>query len=144
MRTLRSLILSLSLTACGSDSADPTPTPTGAVCPDPDPGTLTWDSFGMQFMMSYCTACHDRSLPSGQRNGAPLYHDFDTLIGVLSVVDHVDENAGAGPDATNTVMPPGRCPSTPGGPLDRDCPKPTDAERRQLSEWLACEQLRPR
>lgn len=52
-------------------------------------------------------------------------------------------DAGSGPDAHNTRMPPGRCPSTPGGPLDRDCAKPTDEERTNLSMWLACEVKRP-
>jgi hypothetical protein len=86
--------------------------------------------------------CHDSSLHNSQRNGAPLYHDTDTLLGVLKIVDHIDEYAGAGPAAVNTEMPPSRCPSTPGGKLDRDCPAPSEAERTQLSQWLACEQLR--
>jgi hypothetical protein len=40
-------------------------------------------------------------------------------------------------------MPPDRCPSTKGGSLDTNCPKPTDEERRNLALWLACEQDRP-
>jgi hypothetical protein len=40
-------------------------------------------------------------------------------------------------------MPPARCPSTPGGALDRDCPQPTQQQREDLSVWLACEALRP-
>lgn len=128
----------LAATACGGSD----PTPTGAACPSPDPLTLTWDSFGRDFMARYCTACHASTLPRSQRNGAPIYHDFDTLLGVLQVVDHVDEYSGAGPAATNTIMPPDRCPATPGGPIAIDCPKPTLAERQQLSVWLACERDR--
>jgi cytochrome c5 len=137
---MRLFVLSVMLAAC-TNSAPP-PAPTHAACPDPDPNTLTWDSFGQKFMADYCTMCHASSLPHAQRNGAPLYHDFDTLRGVLQVADHVDQYAGSGPAAHNTAMPPGRCPTTPGGSLDRDCPEPTDAERTNLSIWIACG-LRP-
>jgi hypothetical protein len=119
------------------------PQPTGTVCPDPDPMTLTYDNFGRDFMAKYCTWCHASDLPRSQRNGAPLYHDFDSLLGVLQVVDHIDEQAGYGPKAKNEFMPPDRCPSTPGGALDRDCPEPTAQDRTKLAEWLACERDRP-
>lgn len=132
-------LLLLVLAAACSDK----PTPTGTVCPSPDPQTLTYDNFGRDFMEHYCTWCHDSSLPRSQRNGAPLYHDFDSLLGVLEVVDHIDEQAGVGPNASNHFMPPDRCPSTKGGSLDTSCPKPTDDERRNLAMWLACEQDRP-
>ena len=62
---------------------------------------------------------------------------------VLYIPEHIDQWAGAGPAATNTIMPPARCPSTPGGPLDRDCPQPTLQQREDLSVWLACEVNRP-
>ncbi len=137
--TLISLMFVAVLGSCSSSSE---PTPTGAVCPDPDPMSLTWDSFGDHFMTTYCTSCHDSTLTHAQRNGAPLYHDYDMLSGVLETVDHVDEYAGAGPKASNSDMPPSRCPSVPGGSLDRDCPQPTEDERTQLSVWLACEAKR--
>ena len=41
-----------------------------------------------------------------------------------------------------TIMPPARCPSTPGGKIDRDCPQPTLQQRKDLSVWLACEVAR--
>ncbi len=123
--------------ACGGS-----PEPTGTVCPDPDPLTITYENFGQEFMTKYCTWCHSSELPRSQRNGAPLYHDYDTLLGVLQTVDHIDEQAGYGPKAKNAFMPPDRCPSTPGGPLDRDCPQPTADERTKLAEWLACEPSR--
>lgn len=126
------------LAACG-----PSPTPTGTVCPDPDPGTPSYEDFGKPFLEKYCTHCHSSELPRSQRHGAPLYHDYDSLIGVLRNPNHIDEQAGAGPAATNDFMPPDRCPSTPGGPLDRDCAKPTDEERAMLALWLACEVDRP-
>ena len=132
--------LGLVLASCTSTAP---PTATQARCPDPDPGTLTWDSFGQKFMTDYCMVCHDSQLSHSQRNGAPLYHDYDTLLGVLQIPDHIDSYAGAGPAAHNTLMPPERCPSTLGGPLNRDCPQPSDAERTDLSVWIACERNRP-
>jgi hypothetical protein len=118
------------------------PTSTEAVCPAPDPMTLTWDSFGQSFLAKYCTRCHASTLKRSQRNGAPLFHDYDSLMVTLEAPDHLDQYAGSGPAATNTIMPPGDCPSTPGGPLDTSCPQPTEAERQTLSIWLACELTR--
>jgi hypothetical protein len=137
---MRFVVLGFVLVAC-TNAAGPTPTET--VCPDPDPNTLTWDNFGQKFMADFCTMCHSSALPHAQRNGAPLYHDYDSLRGVLLIPDHIDEDAGNGPAADNSRMPPGRCPSTPGGPLDRDCARPTGQERTNLSMWLACEVKRP-
>ncbi|MBL0219872.1 MAG: hypothetical protein IPQ07_39155 [Myxococcales bacterium] len=132
------LILTL-LVACGGG----TPTPTGTVCPDPDPGTLTYDNFGKPFMEKYCTWCHAADIPRSQRNGAPIYHDYDSLLGVLETPDHIDEQAGSGPDASNDFMPPGRCPSVAGGSLSKSCAQPTEEERQQLAQWIACERNRP-
>lgn len=137
---MRLIVLGLLLAACTNP---PSHTPTKTVCPSPDPGTLTWDNFGQQFMATYCTDCHASTLKRADRNGAPLYHDYDTLIGVLEIPDHIDSYAGSGPAAHNTLMPPGQCPSVPGGPLNRSCPEPTDAERTNLAMWIACERLRP-
>jgi hypothetical protein len=136
---MRLALLGLVLTACTTSA---TPTSTKAACPTPDPMTLTWDSFGQQFMTEFCNDCHSSALTHSQRNGAPLFHDYDTLATVLYIPEHIDSWAGAGPAATNTIMPPARCPSTPGGPLDRDCPQPTLEQRMDLSVWLACEVVR--
>ena len=141
-------LITLAVAGCTGGA---TPTPTGTTCPDPDPvtgtTTLTWDNFGHDFMFKYCTNCHNSALTEpSQRNGAPLFHDFDTLLGVLEVPDHIDEQAGWGPKAKNSFMPGAgtdyRCPSMLGGPLDENCPKPTGEERTNLSQWLACERLR--
>lgn len=145
MKCTSGVVLAIAVTSalgCGSN-----PAPTGATCADPNPVTgttpLTWDNFGRNFMTTYCVACHSSDLPRSQRNDAPIYHDFDTLIGVLQVVDHVDEEAGSGPNAHNTFMPGERCPSVKGGSLDQACPQPTKQERVDLAQWLACERLRP-
>jgi cytochrome c5 len=147
-------MIGLALAACTA-----VPSGTGTVCPAPDPTTLGYDTqydpqctqadgagsgmcFGKAFMDHYCTMCHASTLTLSQRNGAPLFHDFDTLEGVLEVPDHIDEQAGIGPTASNHFMPGTQCPSTPGGPLDGDCAQPTDAERTQLAEWIACARAR--
>jgi len=119
------------------------PTATQARCPDPDPGTLTWDSFGQKFMADFCTGCHASTLSHSQRNGAPLYHDYDSLLTTMEIPDHIDSYAGSGPAAHNALMPPSRCPTTPGGSLDRNCPQPSDQQRTDLSVWLACQRNRP-
>ena len=98
--------------------------PTAAVCPTTS--TLTYANFGMSFLAKYCQTCHASTVTGAARNGAPDDHTFDQLVDIRTLADHMDELAGAGPAAVNTVMPP-------------TAPKPTEAERRQLSEWLACD-----
>ena len=109
-------------------------------------GTPDQCNFGKTFMDSYCINCHQVALVRSQRNGAPLYHDFDSLTGVVEVINHIDEQSGFGPNAHNTLMPGagtnGMCPSEPGGPLDEKCPEPTEQERTDLAAWLACEKDR--
>jgi hypothetical protein len=97
---------------------------TGSTCPSDS--TLTYDSFAHGFMDRYCVRCHSSTLSGSARNGAPSDHDFDTLEGLHATEpEHIDEQAAAGPDRVNTAMP-------------TDDPRPTEAERRELGEWLAC------
>ncbi len=98
--------------------------PTEATCPPSS--TLTYEDFGQPFMESYCTDCHSSELQGADREGAPPNHDFDTVLGIRQVAEHVDQAAGAGPAATNDQMP----------PEGED--SPTLAERQQLAEWIAC------
>ena len=156
---MRGSILIVFAIGCTSSN----PTPTGAVCPSPDPMTLAYSTetvpectgsddtgdcgFGKRFMDRYCIQCHSSTLTkANERNGAPFYHDFNTLEGVLEVPDHIDEQTGIGPKASNHFMPGdgtgGRCPSVAGGPLDKDCDEPTDEERQKLAVWIACENAR--
>jgi mono/diheme cytochrome c family protein len=110
------------LAGCSSDEADGGAT--GSVCPPSS--TLTYDSFGEAFMARYCVRCHSSPLTGSARNGAPSDHDFDTLEGLHATEpEHIDEQAAAGPDNVNTAMPPGD-------------PRPSEAERRELGEWVAC------
>lgn len=112
--------IALAIAGCSSNA---TRQPSGSVCP-PD-STLTYEGFARPFMEMYCTECHSSELHGADRKGAPLFHDFDSEFGIVVVGDHVDEYAAAGPDAVNTMMPPGD-------------PKPTLEERQQLGEYVAC------
>lgn len=96
---------------------------TGATCPDGG-SSLTYENFGEKFFQDYCLSCH--SVSSANRNGAPDDHNFDTLADVEIMKAHIDQYAGSGPSATNTKMPP------------EGNPAPSEDERKQLSEWLAC------
>ena len=106
--------------ACHNDVLGP---PTGSTCPEDS--TLTWDTFGREFMTTYCTRCHGESIDGPSRQGAPKDHNFDSAALVREELEHVDESAAAGPDAVNMGMPPSD-------------PTPTEEERRKLGEWLAC------
>jgi uncharacterized membrane protein len=97
--------------------------PTETECPPTS--TLTYANFGEPFMADYCTRCHSSTLAGSERMGAPLFHDFDTLEGIVPVADHIDETAASGPAATNESMP-------------LNGARPTLEEREQLAEWIAC------
>jgi hypothetical protein len=130
------------VTACGEHGPTCEPTaegeeaeeegePTGATCP-PD-STLTYETFGRGFAQAYCTQCHSSEFTScADRHGAPFFHDFDSRLGMFLVGEHIDAKAGAGPNATNTVMPPEEFIGdvVPGAP--------SVGERQQLAEWLDC------
>ena len=110
--------------ACSDPVEESKGGPTGAVCPESS--ELTYESFGREFMTAYCTRCHSSALEGSSRQGAPSDHDFDTLAGIEeTAVEHIDEEAAAGPLRVNTGMPP-------------SAPRPSENERRQLGEWLAC------
>jgi uncharacterized membrane protein len=91
----------------------------------PPTSTLTYANFGEEFMTTYCTRCHSSTLTGEARMGAPAFHDFDTIEGIIGVANHIDETAASGPAATNDSMP-------------IDGPIPTLEERQQLAEWIAC------
>ena len=121
------LALALLLAAACGDEQGHSPEDelgSGATCPtDSD---LDYENFGRMFMQSYCTRCHSSTLAAGDRNGAPSDHDFDSLVNIQKVpASHIDAMAAAGPDRVNTMMPPNGA-------------RPTEAERRDLGEWLAC------
>jgi uncharacterized membrane protein len=106
---------------CGSEEQGVDP---GSSCP-PD-SAVSYQGFVQPFMAKYCTRCHASTLSAEQRHGAPSGHDFDTLEGILAYPGHIAEQAAAGPDGVNELMPP-------------DGAKPTLEERQKLGEFLACE-----
>ena len=124
MTTRLALALALALAGC-TDTKPLFGPPTESACP-PTGTTLTYESFGKPFMAAYCTRCHDSKLRGEDRQGAPSFHDFDTIFGIRAVSDHIDETTASGPAATNDSMPP-------------DKPAPTLEERQQLGEWIACD-----
>lgn len=85
----------------------------GATCPTTS--TLTYDTFGRQFFAAYCDRCH----AAGTR---PTY---TTLAQIRADSTAIDGAAAAGASAVNTTMP-------------ESGAAPTEAQRRQLGEWLAC------
>jgi hypothetical protein len=113
---------SLGLGACGSEGGGD---PTGSTCPEA--GTAhTWDNFGNQFFAFYCRDCHSSTKTGDDRGGAPSDVNFDSVEEVRLHAAHIDSWAAAGTTVVNTSMPP-------------EDPRPSEAERRQLGEWLACD-----
>ena len=109
--------------ACDDDHDHAGGVSTEAVCPTPQ--TLTYASFGQTFFNTYCQRCHGSTVTDLARMGAPVNTTFDTVEDIRFHSHHIDELAAAGPVVVNTEMPP-------------DGAMPTEAERRQLGEWLAC------
>lgn len=117
------LVLALPLLVAGCSDHAETGEPTGAICPTDS--QLSYENFGRTFMDSYCLRCHSSTVTGADREGAPDDHNFDTRAEIQTFAEHIDEMAGSGPDATNTIMPP-------------DGDAPSQAEREMLSQWLAC------
>lgn len=97
--------------------------PSGATCPPTS--NLTYATFGMGFFDTYCQRCHGSTVVGAARNGAPDDHVFDTLTDISVMKEHIDKAAAAGATVVNKAMPPSGT-------------APSDAQRRQLGEWLAC------
>lgn len=98
---------------------------TGATCPTTDPPT--YENFGDQFFTTYCRACH--SSEADNRHGAPGSQNYDTEVQIRQHAAAIDATSAAGPHAINTDMP------DMSGPVTIE---PTDAEREQLGQFLAC------
>jgi len=104
-----------------------TSTQSGATCPTAN--APTYESFGRSFFATYCTSCHSAAAVS--RHGAPPGIDFDTEDEIRRHTTAIDAEAAAGPQATNTDMPDMT------GPVHM---QPTETQRQQLGQFLACEQ----
>ncbi|WAS90185.1 hypothetical protein [Nannocystis punicea] len=88
--------------------------------PCPEDSILTAENFGAPFMLTHCTGCHHVALKEGERAGAPLGIDFESLKKVRAQADRIWARAAD----QNATMPPV-------GPPSAD-------ERARLGEWLAC------
>ena len=89
---------------------------------DVDDVALTYENFGASFFESYCLRCHSSSLVTPEeRSNAPLGINYDTLEGVRAVADRIRVRAGV-----SGTMP----------PLFEPVPRPSQAERDQLVEWI--------
>ncbi len=117
--------LALAPLGCGDDDDDDDGDDDTVECPSG--GTqLTEQNFGRAFLNSYCTRCHSSTLSGAARNGAPEGLNWDQLAVVRANTGRMNDAAGANADdSVNREMPP-------------NDPRPSDAERRQLAEWLAC------
>lgn len=92
------------LLACGhpADTAD-----TASSCGD---DTVSWQSFGHGFFLTYCNACHSQD--SETRHGAPPGVDFDTLEQAKSqserirvrVLDQQDMPLGGGVSEADLLL----------------------------------------
>jgi uncharacterized membrane protein len=123
---VRCLVITLLIAAC---SDTPEGVLTGSSCPDVDPPTYA--NFGQQFMTAYCIDCHSENRSGDDREGAPPTIDFDSQSLLRQHTSRIDKQAASGPLAQNRLMPPSG-----GGP------KPSDAERERLGEYIACEVAR--
>jgi uncharacterized membrane protein len=116
---MKHALLVLAFAGCASTSS-------GATCPTAN--APTYDSFGKQFFATYCTGCHSAS--STDRHGAPKDLNYDTEADIRAHAMDIDLVAASGPSATNTKMP-----ELTGAVRVQ----PTEAEREQLGQFLACE-----
>jgi uncharacterized membrane protein len=142
MRVLRVpfvLAVAAALASCGQardTAASPASAcpvlPTATACPA-NP-TLTYANFGQSFFATFCLRCHSVNLTGDARNGATIGVNFDTLDGIRAHLCRIDDFAGKGPITTpNDKFMPFVEPQ-----LNPPEQFPTDGERSQLSQWLAC------
>jgi uncharacterized membrane protein len=125
--TLALLATSFATLACSGEDDRPVPmssSSSGSTCPPGSP--LTYESFGQTFFASYCVRCHGSDRVGTERQGAPTGYDWDEYESIALHASEIDAMAAGGPRQINRTMPPGE-------------PLPSDAERRELGQWLACE-----
>jgi uncharacterized membrane protein len=108
------ILVCATLGACGSDPASGPECPTGS--------TLTYTEFGKPFLSKYCSSCHAATVKGAARQAAPVDDVFDTVEQVRAKNDEVVHEVSVEK-------------SMPFGPSSV---KPTDLEREQFGEWVAC------
>jgi hypothetical protein len=134
MRCAASFVLAIALAGCDDGSASEDESSSGSASsesgdvewmtlaerPCPEDSTLTWESFGGPFVLSYCATCHGSGLPADMRQNAPVGLDFEHVEQVRMHADRIWARAAD----QNATMPPA------GAPAQDD--------RALLGEWLAC------
>jgi uncharacterized membrane protein len=121
------MVTGFSLLGCGGEEDPSTPmsnSSSGSTCPPAS--TLTYDNFGQTFFATYCVRCHGSDKVAADRHGAPTGYNWDEYESIALHASEIDAMAAGGPRQVNRAMPPGD-------------PLPSDAERRELGQWLACE-----
>lgn len=129
---LGALLLALGAGGCGpgngGDASVDSPLhvdASGAVCPPSY--TRTWETYGETFFSTYCTRCHSTAnVGASARMGAPAGLNWDVHDLVIENRELIDHAAAGGPLRVNDFMP------FSGEPI------PSDAERIELGEYLAC------
>jgi hypothetical protein len=112
MRPLATVYLCLFLGPVACGGGEGLGEATGSTCPSDS--TLTYATFGQAFFQGHCLSCHTRT-------ESPT---LSTLEQIRANSSKIDRAAAAGPNAVNTYMP--------------ETGSVSEAERRQLGEWLAC------
>jgi hypothetical protein len=70
--------------------------------------------------VKWCTGCHSSWLPDGERAGAPIGVDFNSLNGIETPLQRIYARSADG----NTTMPP--------------IAAITDEERTRVGDWITC------
>jgi uncharacterized membrane protein len=126
-KRLMILATMMAAAACGDDSDESSTDDTvehdgGGVADASLCSTVTYATFGRQFMDHYCASCHAASKTGADRNGAPKDDVFDSLKQVQQHKTDIQKQV------KEKSMPF----ALPGVPL------PTDAERAQFDGWMNC------
>ena len=119
----RSVLAALASLALSAGCSSTTTGASGATCPSNS--TLTYDTFGKAFMASYCTKCHT-SGSGADADAVKSGGSYDDLASIKAHKTAIDSEAAGGATQINNDMP------------ESGNPTPTDAERKQLGEWIAC------
>ncbi len=111
--TLLAAVAVLALAACGDDDGETMP----GACGEDTP-LVTWETFGLGFLSTYCQGCHASTTPD--RQGAPPNITFDTEQEAVALSDLILTTV----TSDTPTMPPN------GGP--------SEADRERLTVWLNC------
>lgn len=128
-----SILLSFAAQSCGSDDLGGDPKKIGAPSKNPSEkenalqpksackqGTaLTYENFGRDFIVRYCSSCHSENIEGAKRSGTPKDVNFDTLEDV-----HTWRSRILARSVADTSMPPFNL-------LGND-------ERKVFGEWIKC------